>query len=124
MGAVLPINIAGVALIAVAIGLFITDVFATTHGVLTAGGIVAFLLGSFMLFDAGEPAWRLSWKIILPATIVTAAFFIFVMGAGLRAQYLPVKAGAETMIGKTVTALTRIDARAGRVFVEGEHWNA
>src|SRR5439155_21930734 len=73
---------------------------------------------------AGEPAWRLSWKIILPATIVTAAFFIFVMGAGLRAQYLPVKAGAETMIGKTVTALTRIDTRVGRVFVEGEYWNA
>src|SRR5439155_4364203 len=107
MGAVLPINIAGVALILLAIGLFIVDVFAPTHGVLTAGGIIAFLLGSFMLFDSGESGLRLSWKIILPATVVTAAFFIFVIGAGLRAQLLPVKAGAQTMIGKTVTALTR-----------------
>lgn len=124
MGAVLPINIAGVALIIVAIGLFITDVFATTHGVLTAGGIIAFLLGSFMLFDTGEPALRLSWKFILPGTLLTAGFFGFVIAAGLRAQLLPVKAGAETMIGKTVPALTRIDAEAGRVFVDGEYWNA
>ena len=124
MGAVLPINIAGVALIVVAIGLFITDVFATTHGVLTAGGIIAFLLGSFMLFDTGEPAFRLSWKFILPGTLLTAGFFIFLIAAGLRAQFLPVKAGPETMIGKTVTALTRIDAQAGRVFVDGEYWNA
>src|SRR5258706_15223580 len=124
MGAVLPINIAGVALILVAIGFFITDVFASTHGVLTAGGIIAFLLGSFMLFDTGEPALRLSWKFILPGTLLTAGFFIFVIAAGLRAQFLPVKAGAETMIGKTVSALTRIDAEAGRVFVDGEYWNA
>src|SRR5437867_5084948 len=95
MGAVLPINIAGVALILLAIGLFIVDIFAPTHGVLTAGGIIAFLLGSFMLFDSGEWGLRLSWKIILPATVVTAAFFIFVIGAGLRAQLLPVKAGAQ-----------------------------
>jgi membrane-bound serine protease (ClpP class) len=124
MGAVLPINIAGVALILLAIALFIIDIFAPTHGVLTAGGIIAFLLGSFMLFDAGEPALRLSWKIILPATLVTGAFFVFVIGAGLRAQFLPVKAGAETMLGKTVTALTRIDTQAGRIFIEGEYWKA
>ena len=77
-----------------------------------------------MLFDTGEPALRLSWKFILPGTLLTAGFFIFVIAAGLRAQFLPVKAGAETMIGKTVSALTRIDAEAGRVFVDGEHWNA
>jgi membrane-bound serine protease (ClpP class) len=37
---------------------------------------------------------------------------------------LPVKVGAETLIGKTVTALTPINSRTGRVFVEGEYWNA
>ena len=124
MGAVLPINIAGVALILLAITLFIIDIFAPTHGVLTAGGIIGFLLGSFMLFDSGQPGFGLSWKIILPASVVTAGFFIFVFGAGLRSQFLPIKAGAETMIGQTVTALTRIDANTGRVFIEGENWNA
>jgi membrane-bound serine protease (ClpP class) len=42
----------------------------------------------------------------------------------LRAQLLPVKVGAETMVGRTVTALTSIDSRGGTIFVEGEYWNA
>jgi membrane-bound serine protease (ClpP class) len=43
---------------------------------------------------------------------------------GLRAQMLPVKVGKETLIGKTVRTLTPIDSRNGRIFVEGEYWNA
>ena len=42
----------------------------------------------------------------------------------MRAQFWPVKVGKETLIGKTVTALTPIDSRSGRIFVEGEYWNA
>jgi membrane-bound serine protease (ClpP class) len=104
--------------------LFIFDVYATTHGVLTVGGIIAFLIGSLMLFNRGDPLFRLSLNYIIPATLVTAAFFIFIIGKGLRAQLLPIKVGKETLIGKTVTALTPIDARSGRIFVEGEYWNA
>jgi membrane-bound serine protease (ClpP class) len=77
-----------------------------------------------MLFDRAEPAFRLSLSIIIPATVVTAAFFIFVVGAGLRAQLLPVRAGRETMLGKVVPAVARIDASGGKVFIEGEYWNA
>ncbi|PYV67392.1 MAG: hypothetical protein DMG97_27295, partial [Acidobacteria bacterium] len=95
-----------------------------THGVLTVGGVIAFLIGSLMLFNRADPLFRLSLNYIIPATLITAAFFIFVIGKGLRAQLMPVKAGAETMIGKTVTALTPIDSRGGRIFVEGEYWNA
>jgi membrane-bound serine protease (ClpP class) len=104
--------------------LFIIDVYAPTHGVLTGGGIVAFLLGSLMLFDRAEPGFRLSLGYILPATALTALFFIFIVGQGLRAQRLPIKAGKETMIGKTVAAVTRIDDHSGKVFIEGEYWNA
>jgi membrane-bound serine protease (ClpP class) len=55
---------------------------------------------------------------------VTAAFFFFFVSKGIRAQRQPVKAGAETMLGKTVNALSRIDSTGGKVFIEGEHWNA
>ena len=55
---------------------------------------------------------------------MTAAFFVFVLGKGLRAQRLPIKAGAETLLGKTVIALMPIDSHGGRIFVEGEYWNA
>jgi membrane-bound serine protease (ClpP class) len=56
--------------------------------------------------------------------VITTAFFVFVVGAGLRAQFKPVRAGKETMLGKTVNALSPIDTQGGRVFIEGESWNA
>jgi membrane-bound serine protease (ClpP class) len=124
LAAILPVNVTGLVLIALALMLFIFDVYAPTHGVLTVGGIISFLIGSLMLFNRADPLFRLSLSYIIPATLVTAAFFVFVIGKGLRAQLLPLKAGAETMVGKTVTALTPIDSRGGRVFVEGEYWNA
>ncbi len=124
MATVLPINVAGLALIGLAVILFIIDIFAPTHGVLTFGGIVAFFLGALMLFNRADPAFRLSLVYIIPATLLTAAFFIFVVGAGLRAQFLPVRAGRETLLAKTVPAVARIDAAGGKVFIEGEYWNA
>jgi membrane-bound serine protease (ClpP class) len=124
LAAILPVNVTGLVLIALALALFIFDIYAPTHGVLTGGAIISFLIGSLMLFNRADPLFRLSLSYIIPATLITAAFFIFVIGKGLRAQRLPVKAGRETLIGKTATTLTPIDSRGGRIFVEGEYWNA
>jgi membrane-bound serine protease (ClpP class) len=124
MSAILPVNIAGLVLMGLAVGLFIIDIFAPTHGVLTGGGILAFFLGALMLFNHAPPGYHLPMSWIIPATVVTAAFFVFVVGAGLRAQFKPIRAGQETMLGKTVNALSRIDPQGGRVFIEGENWNA
>ena len=123
MSTILPINIAGLALILLSVALFVIDVFAVTHGVLTGGGIIAFFLGSIMLFDR-NPAFQLSLGLIIPATVLTAAFFLFVIGAGLRAQFLPVKTGPGTMMGKTAAALTAIDQAGGQVMIDGEYWKA
>ena len=124
LSARLPVNIAGLAFMGLAIALFIVDIYAPTHGVLTTGGVVSFFFGALMLFDRADPAFRLSLSLIIPATVVTALFFIFIVGAGLRAQRLPVRVGKETMLGRVVPALNAIDARSGRVFVEGEYWSA
>src|ERR1051325_10387629 len=124
MAAILPVNVTGLVLIALALALFIFDIYAPTHGELTIGGIIAFLVGSLMLFNHADPLFRLSLGFIVPATVVTAAFFLFVIGKGLRAQRLSVKTGWEALIGQTVTALTPIDSHGGRIFVEGENWNA
>jgi membrane-bound serine protease (ClpP class) len=124
MAAILPINVTGLILIALALALLVFDLFAPTHGVLTVGGIVAFLIGSLMLFDRGDPLFRLSLAYIIPATIITALFFAFVLAKGLRAQLLPSKTGRETLLGKTVEAFTPIDSSGGKVFLEGEYWNA
>ena len=124
MSSVLPVNVAGLALIGLAMLLFAIDLFAPSHGVLTFGGVIAFFLGALMLFDRDDPAFRLSLGYIIPATLLTAGFFLFVAGAGLRAQLLPVRVGKEVMFGKTVPALQAIDSLGGKVFVEGEYWNA
>jgi membrane-bound serine protease (ClpP class) len=124
LGSILPMNVAGLALVLVAIALFIMDVFTPTHAVLTGGGIVAFFLGTFMLFDRDEPFLRLSLAWLVPATAVTALFFIFIVGAGIRAQRQPARTGTNSMVGRAVTALERIDASGGRVFIEGEYWTA
>jgi membrane-bound serine protease (ClpP class) len=124
MSAILPVNVTGLVLIGLAIALFIADVFATTHGVLTAGGILSFFLGALMLFSGAGPGFGLSLVWIIPGTVVTALFFIFVVGKGIGAQFKPIRAGKETMLGQTVNALLRIDSTGGRVFIEGENWNA
>ncbi len=125
MAAILPVNIAGLALIGLAVLLFVADVIATTHGVLTVGGIIAFFLGGMLLFDGSVPGFRVSLGLLIPATAVTAAFFMFVVSAGLRAQFLPVRAGRETLVGSTAEALTDFTpGDGGRIFVDGEDWHA
>jgi membrane-bound serine protease (ClpP class) len=124
MAAILPVNIAGLAFIGLAFLLFIADVFAPTHGVLTVGGIGSFLLGALMLFNRAGPGFELSLGYIIPGVAVTAVFFLFVIGAGLRAQRLPVQTGRETMLGAHTVALSAIDGQSGKVFLQGEYWNA
>jgi membrane-bound serine protease (ClpP class) len=124
MSAILPVNVTGLVLIGLAVLLFIADVFASTHGVLTAGGIISFFLGAMMLFSQAGPGFGLSLRWIIPATVLTALFFIFVVGKGIRAQFKPASTGREAMLGKTVSALSRIDSAGGKVFIEGETWNA
>lgn len=124
MSAILPVNVAGLVLIGLAVLLFVADVFASTHGVLTIGGIIAFFLGALMLFDRDVPGFGLSLAWIVPATLVTAAFFLFVVSKGIGAQFKPAQVGRETMLGQVVKAETRIDSAGGTVFIEGEIWRA
>jgi membrane-bound serine protease (ClpP class) len=124
MSAILPVNVAGLLLIGLAFVLFLIDLFAPTHGVLTGGGILAFIVGSLMLFDQRDPLFRLSLWYILPSAGLLAAFFLLVVGKSVQSQRLPVKSGKETLLGKEVNALTQINTNEGKVFVDGAYWNA
>jgi len=122
--AAMPINIAGFALIGLAIILFIAEAFTPTFGLLIAGGSVSFFLGALMLFqDLPEPM-KLSWAWLIPATILTTLFFIWIVTQGIRAQFTKTETGMESMAGKRVKVLEKVDKQKGRVFVNGEYWNA
>jgi len=120
----LPFNAAGAALLLVALTLFVIDLFVPTHGILTAGGLVAFTLGSIMLFRVPEAMnFGLSWRVVVPATAATAGFFLFAVGLGLKAQRRQAATGLAGLVGEEGEARTPLDP-AGKVFLHSELWNA
>ena len=122
--AAMPINIAGFALIALAIVLFIAEAFTPTFGVLIAGGAVSFFMGALMLFQDMPESMTLSWEWLIPATIITTLFFIFIAGAGIKAQFTESRTGKEALVGRQVEVADEINQTSGRIFVSGEYWNA
>jgi len=122
--AAMPINIAGFALIGLAIVLFIAEAFTPTFGLLIAGGSVSFFLGALMLFQDLPKSMELSWAWLIPATILTTLFFIWIVTEGIRVQFTSNQTGKESMIGRRAEVVEPIDNHDGRVFVNGEYWNA
>ncbi len=119
----LPINYAGVLLILLAIVMFVAEIKIVSHGVLTAGGIAAMILGSMMLINTPAPYMRISLTAIIGTAAATAAFFLFVVGAGVRALRSRTTTGMEGLIGEIGVVRTRLAPR-GQVFLRGELWNA
>ncbi|WP_138431045.1 NfeD family protein [Fodinibius saliphilus] len=122
--AAMPINIAGFALIGLAIILFIAEAFTPTFGILIAGGAVSFFLGALMLFQDLPKSMELSWAWLIPATILTTLFFLWIVTEGIRVQFSNNHTGKESMIGKRAEVVDDIDDSTGRIFIQGEYWNA
>lgn len=121
----LPINYAGIALIILAIILFLLEIKITSYGVLSIGGAVSLFLGSVMLFDSTEDMLTLSYSVIIPVVIITLLFFGFIIGYGLKAQSRKITTGSESMAGKTGTALETFNSSGrGKILVHGEIWSA
>lgn len=119
----LPFSWAGLLLILLAILLFLLEIKITSYGLLSVGGVVAMVLGSLMLFEPVETGVRVGLELIIPASIITALFFAFVVGVGLRAQRRKVSSGKEGMVGEIGIAATPLNPR-GKVQVHGELWSA
>ena len=121
---VLPVNYAGLALIVLSAILFILEIYVTSQGLLTIGGIVALVFGSLILFESDVPYLRVSWEVIMLVVIIIAALVIFVVALGVKAQFRKRSTGSEGIIGEVGTAKTKVNAEGGTVFVHGEFWNA
>ena len=120
----LPINWAGLMLILFGLILLIVEIKVASHGVLTVGGIVAMLLGSFMLYDAPESGGlRISWVVVVPTVGSMAALVIFAVSAGLRALYQPPSTGAVGMVGHVGVVRSALNPE-GQVLIDGELWRA
>jgi len=120
---VLPVNYAGLALILFAIILFIAEIKVVSHGLLAVGGIISLFLGSLMLFRSPAEYMRLSLSVIIPAVLVTSAFFVFAATMAIRARLRKPTTGKEGLIGERGVASTLI-APEGKISIHGEFWDA
>jgi membrane-bound serine protease (ClpP class) len=121
--AILQVNVAGLALIAFSVVFFIADIKVPGHGVLTVGGVLAFLLGALLLTEHQAPFLRVSLQMAVFIALLTGAFFLFAVGAGIRAQRGRARMGSETLVGTEGIARTAL-APEGTVYVAGEMWTA
>ena len=119
----LPINYAGLALILFAIVLFIAEIKVASYGLLTVGGIISMIIGSVMLFKTPAPFLRVSWQVIIPAALGTAAFFAFAVSKALLAQRRKPTTGKPGILGERGKVVSWTGG-SGKVFVHGEYWDA
>jgi membrane-bound serine protease (ClpP class) len=114
---------AGLLLILLALGLFVTEIFVPSYGILTSGGVISLLIGSFILFSESDASMQVDPAIIITATVVIAAFIAFLVWAAVRGQKRKVETGKEGMVGQMATVKTALKPK-GMVLVEGELWTA
>ena len=122
---VLPVNYAGLALLGLAVLLFLAEIKVPSFGLLTLGGIASLVLGSLMLFDSPDPALRVSLQMV----IAMAGLALVVVGAltfmVVRSRRNRVATGREGLIGHRAEVRSPIEAGStGKVFLMGEIWNA
>jgi membrane-bound serine protease (ClpP class) len=120
---VLPVNYAGLALIALGIAMMAGELAIPSFGALGIGGVIAFVVGSIMLMDTDAPGFGISWQVVGGVALGAAAFLMLLMTMLARSQRRAVVTGEEEMIGSVARVLDWQNGH-GRVRVHGEIWQA
>jgi len=120
---ILPVNYAGLALVTLGILFMLAEVFMPSFGALGIGGMIAFVTGSVILFDGEGAGYAVSLPLILALALSSAGFFLFIVGAAIKARRRPVVSGQEEMLQATGEALEDFQGQ-GRILVHGETWRA
>ncbi|MEK7803919.1 MAG: nodulation protein NfeD [Deltaproteobacteria bacterium] len=119
----LSVNYAGLLLIGLAVLFFIAEIKVISYGLLTVAGIVALTIGSLMLFESPLPFMRLSIWVVLPIVLTITTLFLGTMYYALRIRHKKPVSGAEGLIDEIGIANTDIE-KEGKVFIDGEYWDA
>ena len=116
---VLPVSAAGLLLMMLAVGFWVSELFLPSHGALTLAGAACFVIGSLMLFDPAGDAYQVSLEVALSVAGTTALFFAFVVTKLVQVRRKPVEVGLHSLIGTAGEV-----RRDGFVFANGELWRA
>lgn len=120
---VLPINVAGLVLLAGAFVMFALELKIVSHGLFTLGGTILMILGSLMLIDSTDPSFRVSLEVIITAVAMTVLVFVVALAAVVKTHKSRVTTGEQGMVGKRGKVRTALSPE-GKVLVHGELWDA
>ena len=120
---VLPVNYAGLALIIVGLALMTAEAFAPSFGALGLGGIAAFVFGAIMMFDSGIPGFGISITFVVTIAAIFALLFIWLISYLLKLRKRGAVSGKESIVSGIGTAMQAFSGD-GKVWLEGEAWNA
>ena len=120
---ILSVNYAGLALVAVGTAMIIAEFFFPTYGSLGIGGIIAFVVGSLILFDTDVPGLSVGRPLIAAIATVGALMVAFIVYMATRAMRHPVTTGTQGMIGASAEVVADFNGK-GKVRYGGELWNA
>ena len=119
----LPINSAGVVLIIVAIVLMVVELFTPSFGLIGAGAVGAFIVGSLMLFDTEVEGMAVSMPLLIALSVAGSSLFVATAILAARLRNRPLVSGREEMIGLSGQALAAFTG-TGRIHTHGENWQA
>ena len=117
----LPINYSGLALICLGIAFMIAEAFLPTFGAVGIGGVIAFVLGSVMLIDTDVPGFAIPWSLIATVAVVSALFFLVVIGMAMQARKAPVVTGREELVSMHGEVIEHADGQWW-ARIHGEIW--
>ncbi|MBN2870502.1 MAG: nodulation protein NfeD, partial [Campylobacterales bacterium] len=119
----LPFSYAGLLLIVLGIAFMVAEVFVAGFGILGIGGVVAFVFGSLLLFDADTLGSTISLSLVIALSLISLAFFMLVANLFLRSRSANVVTGAEEMVGAEAE-IVKSDEEGYHVLCHGEIWRA
>jgi len=120
---ILSVNYAGLALVALGVGMIIAEFFFPTFGSLGLGGLIAFVVGSLILFDTEIPGMSIALPMIAGVATVGGLVIVGIAYVAARAMRRPVVTGVQGMMGDRAEVIQAFSG-SGRVRYRGELWKA
>jgi membrane-bound serine protease (ClpP class) len=119
----LPVNVAGILLILLAVVFFILELKVTSFGMLSLAGLLSLFLGSTMLFKGAGAQYQVAWRVMVPTVLLISGFFMGVVLLVVRAHAHRPRTGAEGLVDE-IGLVKQVSGREGRILVHGELWRA
>lgn len=119
----LPVSYTGLALIIAGVVMLVMELYITSHGALSIGGLVCLILGSFFLFDSSAPFLQVAWPVNIALALMAVGFFVLIARKIMKARRMPARTGQKAMVGEIGYTRSQLDP-LGQIFVRGEIWSA